>query len=70
MIRGHNPNDILKLVTKIDIFVDKEEIPLSTIINLSLQAIKKQLPPKGNLKTNIHPRKTIYLVIKHIIPKK
>lgn len=61
MIRGHNPNDILKLVTKIvtkiDIFIDKEGIPLSTIINLSLQAIKKQLPPKGNLKTKIHPRK-------------
>lgn len=57
MIRGHDLNDILKLVTKRDILIDKEGIRLSTIINLSVQAIKKQLPPKANLKKKIHPRK-------------
>jgi hypothetical protein len=32
VIRGHNPNDVPMLVTKIDILIDKEGIPLSTSI--------------------------------------
>jgi len=32
VIRGHNPNYIPKLGTKMDILIDKEGIPLSTII--------------------------------------
>jgi hypothetical protein len=69
VIRGHNPNYIPQLDTKVDILIDKEGFPLSSIIKSVSTDYQKATTTKRKSKDETSKKK-YNLVIKHIIPKK
>ena len=80
---GHNPTDRSKLGTKRHILTDKDGIPLSTVITsanthdvtvaidtVDSIVIKRPSSSSSNQIDKTEIRNRIYVLIKHIIPKK
>ena len=79
---GHNPTDRSKLGTKRHILTDKDGIPLSTVITSAnthdvtvaidtVDSIVIKRPSSKSIpKYRISKRNRIYVLTKHIIPKK
>ena len=77
---GHNPTDRSKLGTKRHILTDKEGIPLSTVITsanthdatVAIDTVDSMVIKRisSSTKPKHKKRNKIYVLIKHIIPKK
>ena len=74
---GHNPTDRSKLGTKRHILTDKDGIPLSAVITsanthdvtVAIDTVDSMVIKRTSSKLNIE-RNRIYVLTKHIIPKK